>query len=144
MKRRCEWASNGDALYQSYHDKEWGVPVHNDRKLFEFLILEGAQAGLSWSTILNKRVNYRKAYDNFDPCKVARYNPAKARKLLKNPGIVRNRLKVRASVESRHPLHADRFRCAVRADGQDCRGYIAQQKHTPLISGIQKKTPFPA
>ena len=98
MKHRCEWAARADALYQAYHDKEWGVPVHGDRKLFEFLILEGAQAGLSWSTILKKRANYRKVYDRFDPRKVARYDPARARKLLKNPGIVRNRLKVRASI----------------------------------------------
>lgn len=98
MKIRCEWARNAASFYQAYHDREWGVPVHNDRKLFEFLILEGAQAGLSWSTILKKRANYRKAYDRFDPRKVARYSPARARKLLKNPGIVRNRLKVRASI----------------------------------------------
>ena len=98
MKIRCEWARNTALFYQAYHDREWGVPVHSDRKLFEFLILEGAQAGLSWSTILKKRANYRKAYDNFNPRKVARYSPARARKLLKNPGIVRNRLKVRASI----------------------------------------------
>lgn len=100
VKRRCEWARNGDNLYRSYHDREWGVPVHSDRKLFEFLILEGAQAGLSWSTILKKRANYRNAYDRFDPRKVARYSPARERKLLKNPGIVRNRLKVRASIRN--------------------------------------------
>ncbi len=100
MKHRCEWAARADALYQAYHDKEWGVPVHSDRKLFEFLILEGAQAGLRWSTILKKRANYRKAYDRFDPRKVARYDPARVRKLLKNPGIVRNRLKVRASIRN--------------------------------------------
>jgi DNA-3-methyladenine glycosylase I len=82
----------------SYHDKEWGVPLHNDRKLFEFLILEGAQAGLSWSTILKKRTTYRKAYDNFDPVKIARYTAKKSRELLGNPGIVRNRLKVAASI----------------------------------------------
>ena len=81
-----------------YHDKEWGVPVHDDRLLFEFLILEGAQAGLSWSTILNKRENYRKAFDGFDPSKVARYGEARIQKLLQNEGIVRNRLKVAAAV----------------------------------------------
>lgn len=98
MQRRCAWVANGGPLYHRYHDREWGVPVHNDRKLFEFLILEGAQAGLSWSTILNKRANYRRAYDNFDARKIARYNAAKVRRLLKDAGIVRNRLKVRASI----------------------------------------------
>ncbi len=95
---RCAWAIGAGPLYQKYHDREWGVPVHNDRRLFEFLILEGAQAGLSWSTILNKRRNYRKAYDNFDARKIARYDAARVRRLLKNPGIVRNRLKIRASI----------------------------------------------
>lgn len=98
MKQRCAWAADADPLYTKYHDREWGVPVHDDRRLFEFLILEGAQAGLSWSTILNKRENYRKAYDNFDARKIARYDAARARRLLKNPGIVRNRLKIRASI----------------------------------------------
>jgi DNA-3-methyladenine glycosylase I len=98
LKRRCAWAVNGGSLELKYHDREWGVPVHSDRKLFEFLILEGAQAGLSWSTILKKRGNYRKAYDNFDPRKIARYHSAKVQRLLKDPGIVRNRLKIRASI----------------------------------------------
>ena len=98
MKHRCAWAADAGPLYQKYHDKEWGVPVHDDRRLFEFLILEGAQAGLSWSTILNKRENYRKAYDNFDARKVARYDAARVRRLLHDPGIVRNRLKIRASI----------------------------------------------
>ncbi len=94
--RRCEWAQ-GD-LYILYHDEEWGVPLHDDRKLFELLILEGAQAGLSWSTILKKRENYRKAFDYFDASKVARYDERKIAALLQNPGIVRNRLKVRSAV----------------------------------------------
>ncbi|MCH8312790.1 MAG: DNA-3-methyladenine glycosylase I [Nitrospinae bacterium] len=84
--------------YIKYHDEEWGVPIHDDRHLFEFLILEGAQAGLSWTTILKKRENYRTAYDNFDPTKIAKYNEAKQQKLLQNSGIVRNRLKVAASI----------------------------------------------
>ena len=100
MQRRCAWAAKGGPLYRKYHDGEWGVPVHRDRKLFEFLILEGAQAGLSWSTILNKRANYRRAYDNFDARKIARYNAAKVRRLLKDQGIVRNRLKIRASISN--------------------------------------------
>jgi len=98
LKRRCAWAANGGPLDRKYHDREWGVPVHSDRKLFEFLILEGAQAGLSWSTILKKRGNYRQVYDNFDARKIARYSNAKVRRLLKDPGIVRNRLKIHASI----------------------------------------------
>jgi len=95
---RCAWA--GDPLSIAYHDKEWGVPIHDDRLLFEFLILEGAQAGLSWITILKKRPAYRKAFDRFDPRKVARYDEAKIADLLLNDGIVRNRLKVRAAVQN--------------------------------------------
>ena len=87
-------------MYIAYHDEEWGVPVHDDRLLFEFLILEGAQAGLSWSTILNKRVHYRKVYDNFDARKIAKYGDAKVAALLADPGIVRNRLKVAASIQN--------------------------------------------
>lgn len=96
MPNRCEWARL--ELDVAYHDTEWGVPVHDDRTLFEFLILEGAQAGLSWSTILKKRANYRAAYDNFDPAKVAQYDLRRKQKLLHNEGIVRNRAKVEASV----------------------------------------------
>lgn len=96
MKIRCQWAEA--EINHDYHDTEWGVPVHDDRLLFEFLILEGAQAGLSWSTILKKRASYREAYDNFDPAKVAKYDDRRKAKLLENEGIVRNRLKVEASV----------------------------------------------
>lgn len=99
MTKRCEWAGT-DALYVAYHDEEWGVPVHDDRTLFEFLILEGAQAGLSWSTILKKRENYRRAFDNFDPQKVAAYDEDKIAALLEDAGIVRNRLKVRSAVQN--------------------------------------------
>jgi DNA-3-methyladenine glycosylase I len=97
VKQRCEWA-HGSALELEYHDKEWGVPVHDDTKLFEFLILEGAQAGLSWSTILKKRQGYIRAYDGFDARKIARYDTKKTIELLSNPGIIRNRLKVQASI----------------------------------------------
>ena len=90
--------SNNDMLYIKYHDKEWGVPVHNDRKLFEFLILEGFQAGLSWFTILKKRENFRKAFDNFDFNKIAKYDKKKINVLLKDAGIIRNRLKIEAAV----------------------------------------------
>jgi len=95
--KRCEWCTSSD-LYMEYHDAEWGVPVFDDQKHFEFLVLESAQAGLSWITILKKRENYRKAYDNFDPIKVARYGADKKAKLLANAGIIRNRLKIDASV----------------------------------------------
>ncbi|MCG6887686.1 MAG: DNA-3-methyladenine glycosylase I [Proteobacteria bacterium] len=95
--KRCDWCGD-DPLYTAYHDTEWGVPVHNDRLLFEFLILEGAQAGLSWLTILKKRDNYRQAYDNFEPARVALYTQRKKNQLMNNAGIVRNRLKIDASV----------------------------------------------
>lgn len=95
--QRCAWAST-DPLYVAYHDNEWGVPVHDDQTLFEFLILEGAQAGLSWSTILRKRENYRLAFDGFDAEKIARYDEQKVAELLCNPGIVRNRLKINAAI----------------------------------------------
>jgi DNA-3-methyladenine glycosylase I len=95
-KSRCPWST--DDLYNRYHDEEWGVPVHDDRQLFEFLILEGAQAGLSWRTILNKRENYRQAFDHFDAEKIARYHAAKLAKLMNNPGIIRNRLKIQSTV----------------------------------------------
>ena len=95
--KRCRWVTD-DEIYITYHDKEWGVPIYDDQKLFEFLILEGAQAGLSWITVLKKRENYRACFDNFSIEKVARYTPAKMQKLLMNPGIIRNRLKVNAAV----------------------------------------------
>jgi DNA-3-methyladenine glycosylase I len=97
--KRCEWC-DGDVLYIKYHDKEWGVPVHSDRKLFEFLILEGAQAGLSWITVLRKRETYREVFDRFDFNKVALYKESKIQSLLNNPGIIRNKLKIRGSVKN--------------------------------------------
>jgi DNA-3-methyladenine glycosylase I len=97
-KTRCGWARSG--LELPYHDEEWGVPLHDEHMLFEFLILEGAQAGLSWTTILNKREHYRKVYANFDPEKVARFNKRKVDSLLRDPGIVRNRLKVESSISN--------------------------------------------
>jgi DNA-3-methyladenine glycosylase I len=100
MPTRCFWANTADPLYQSYHDHEWGVPVHDDRSLFEFLLLEGAQAGLSWYTILRKRSNYRQAFDDFDPIKIAEYGDQKVAELLANPGIIRNRLKVNAAIQN--------------------------------------------
>src|SRR5438874_4200077 len=95
---RCPWAITEPSL--AYHDQEWGVPVHDDRKLFEFLILEGAQAGLSWTTILKKRENYRKVFDGFRAEKIARYGAREVRRLLNDPGIVRNRLKIAATIQN--------------------------------------------
>jgi DNA-3-methyladenine glycosylase I len=98
MTTRCGWATTESMIV--YHDKEWGVPVHDDRLLFEFLILEGAQAGLSWSTILNKRDNYRKAFENFDAKKIAKYDARKIKNLLADAGIVRNKLKIAAAIQN--------------------------------------------
>ena len=97
VKKRCDWGTN-DPLYIAYHDEEWGVPLHDDRRLFEFLVLEGTQAGLSWLVILKKRENYRAALDGFDPQRIAEYDQDKIEELLKNAGIVRNRLKLEAAV----------------------------------------------
>ena len=98
-QERCEWCGT-DPLYLAYHDHEWGVPVHNDRRLFEMLVLEGAQAGLNWLTILRKRENYRRAFDGFDPERMARYDERHIARLLADPGIVRNRLKIEAAVKN--------------------------------------------
>jgi len=106
-ERRCAWAGT-DPLYVRYHDEEWGVPVHDDRRLFEMLILEGAQAGLSWITILRKRAAYRKAFDRFNASKVATYDARQVRALLANPGIVRNRLKIEAAVTNAKAILAVR------------------------------------
>ena len=99
MEPRCPWCSD-DPLYQRYHDEEWGVPVHDDHTLFEFLILEGAQAGLSWITVLRKRERYREVFDGFDPAKVARYTGKRVEKLLADPGIIRNRLKIVSAIRN--------------------------------------------
>jgi DNA-3-methyladenine glycosylase I len=112
--RRCAWASGGDALMARYHDEEWGVPVHDDRKLFEMLILEGAQAGLSWKTILRKREGYRRAFDAFDAAKIAKYDARRIARLLGDEGIVRNRLKIASTVSNARALLS------------------LQQKHGPL------------
>jgi DNA-3-methyladenine glycosylase I len=99
-RRRCGWASLVDPAYRAYHDKEWGVPVHDDRVIFEFLVLEGAQAGLSWGTILRKRENFRRAFDGFDPVKVARFDGMRVKALLGDAGIIRNRLKIESAVQN--------------------------------------------
>src|SRR5689334_19653878 len=98
-KKRCAWVGE-NPLMLAYHDREWGVPVHNDRKHFEFLVLEAAQAGLSWSIVLNKREGYRRAFDGFDVEKVARFTPGRIQKLLLDPGIIRNRMKIEAAVRN--------------------------------------------
>ena len=100
MKKRCAWCENGDELYLKYHDEEWAVPVHDDQKLFEFMVLESAQAGLSWRTILNKREGYRKAFKGFDPRKVAHMTEKDVERLIVDASIVRNRLKISATVNN--------------------------------------------
>ena len=97
---RCGWASFSDPVYRAYHDREWGVPLHTDRKIFELLILEGFQAGLSWQTILKKRKNFRRAFDRFDPNKVARYGERKVKDLMSDVGIIRNGLKIRSAIQN--------------------------------------------
>ncbi len=115
---RCGWAPVDDPPYLAYHDEEWGVPVHDDRRLFEMLTLEGAQAGLSWSTILHKREGYRKAFAGFDPAKVARFTPARVFRLLEDPSIVRNRLKVESTVTNA------RATLAVQVDAGSLDAYV--------------------
>ena len=100
IKQRCSWVNLKNELYVKYHDEEWGIPVHDERKLFEMLILEGAQAGLSWETVLKKRENYRKAFDNFNPHKISKYDEAKESELLMNKGIIRNRLKIKSAIRN--------------------------------------------
>lgn len=117
---RCSWAARASDLMVRYHDEEWGVPLHDDRRLFEFLILEGAQAGLSWETILKKRENYRAAFDGFDPNKVARYSQRKVKQLLSNAGIIRNRLKIGAAISN-----AKTF-LALQDEFGTCEAYLRQ------------------
>jgi DNA-3-methyladenine glycosylase I len=135
--KRCEWANKSE-LEQSYHDNEWGVPVHDDRSLFEFLVLEGAQAGLSWSTILKKREGYRKAFDNFDARKIARYSEYGVSQLLTNPEIIRNRLKVNAAI-----LNARAF-LQVQEEFGSFDQYIWQFVHNkPIQNSWEKLTDIP-
>lgn len=137
-KIRCSWA--GDIpIYQDYHDKEWGRPVHDDRKLFEMLILEGAQAGLSWITVLKKREAYRAAFDGFDPQKIARYDDAKIEALMANEGIIRNRLKINAAI-----INAQRFLNIVEQYGSFDKFLWAYVDHTPIINRFEKLEDIPA
>src|SRR3954453_7243430 len=134
---RCPWATTEPAI--TYHDEEWGVPVHYDRVLFEFLILEGAQAGLSWNTILNKRENYRKAFDRFRPETIARYGERDVQRLLRNDGIVRNRLKIAAAIEN-----AKRF-LDVRKEFGSFDGYLwTYVGGKPIQNRWRKLTDVPA
>ena len=136
--KRCPWPGNNPRMIK-YHDEEWGVPEINDRKLFEFLILEGAQAGLSWNTVLNKRENYRKAFHQFDPDKVARYKSKKIKSLLANAGIIRNRLKIAASVNN-----AQRF-LEVREEFGSFAKYMWQfVDGKPVINKFRRLSQLPA
>jgi DNA-3-methyladenine glycosylase I len=149
-KRRCRWVADGDAQYIRYHDKEWGRAVHDDRLLFEMLTLEGAQAGLSWLTILRKRAGYRKAFAGLDPGRVARFDAARQARLLQNPGIVRNRLKIDSTVTNARAFLAvqrefgsfDRFLWAF-VDGQSVvnrlRGNQGLPARTDLSDRISKE-----
>ena len=135
---RCGWCGN-DSLYVAYHDEEWGVPVYDDRTLFEFLVLEGAQAGLSWSTILKKREGYRAAFDGFDPAIVARYDENKTAELLADPGIVRNRLKVASAVSN-----AQAFRAVQEEHGSFSKYIWAFVDGAPIQNGWRTPAEIPA
>ncbi|SHI86007.1 DNA-3-methyladenine glycosylase I [Lutispora thermophila] len=136
--KRCSWCGN-DELYIKYHDEEWGVPVYDDRKQFELLVLESAQAGLSWITILRRRENYRKAYDDFDPVLVANYREEKVQELMRNEGIIRNERKIRASINN-----AKRFLEIQKEFGSFCDyiwGFIG---HKPVINSWKSLSELPA
>ena len=138
MPKRCDWAGD-DPLYIAYHDQEWGQPVHDDRELFELLILEGAQAGLSWITILRKRENYRAAFDNFDPEKVTRYDETKIASLLQDGGIIRNRLKIKSAVQN-----AGAFLKVQEEFGSFNRYIWGFVDHTPIHNAWEKMSQIPA
>lgn len=130
-KCRCNWCGT-DPLYCEYHDEEWGVPLFDERKLFELLILEGAQAGLSWITVLRKRENYRAAFDNFDPQKIARYTPAKIEKLMHNEGIIRNRLKIESAIQNAKAL------LAMKKNGEDFVAFLwSFVNHQPIQNSLR-------
>ena len=139
MPRRCEWAPLGIPNYLAYHDEEWGVPSHDEVHLFEMLTLEGAQAGLSWSTILNKREGYRRAFARFDAAKVARFTPSKVERLLLDPGIVRNRLKVESTVNNAARV------LEVRRDLGSLDGYLwSFVGGRPKVNGWRRLSDLPA
>lgn len=139
--RRCAWPTAGDSFYESYHDTEWGVPVFDDRKIFEFLVLEAAQAGLSWRTILMKRENFRRAFAGFDPVKVARFNKKDVGRLMQDAGIIRNRLKIEAAVNNAQRFLAVQQEFATFAryiwrfvDGKPIRNKWKALKELPVVS----------
>jgi DNA-3-methyladenine glycosylase I len=139
---RCGWATNADPLYTAYHDEEWGVPLHDERRLFEFLLLEGAQAGLAWITILRKREGYRVAFDGFDAEKIAGYDAAKVADLLQNPAIVRNQLKVRAFIRNAQAYL--RLRDELGAFDRYLWGFVGGapiQNHWPALRDVPVTTP---
>ncbi|MCX7709697.1 MAG: DNA-3-methyladenine glycosylase I [Clostridia bacterium] len=135
---RCDWCKSED-IYVQYHDEEWGVPVHDDQVHFEFLVLESAQSGLSWITILKKRENYRKAYDGFDPIKVAQYGEKKVNELLSNPGIIRNRSKIESSINN-----AKRFIEIQKEFGSFDRYIWSFVDHKPVVNRYEKVSEIPA
>lgn len=136
---RCPWVDLHKSDYVAYHDEEWGVPVHDDRLMFEFLILEGAQAGLSWYTVLRKRQNYRIAFDNFDPAQVARYDERKIAELLSNPGLIRNRAKIEAA------LFNARCVLAVQESFGSFAGYLWRfVDGRPIVHELRTASDYPA
>ena len=136
MKKRCHWVNLENPLYVEYHDKEWGVPVHDDERLFELLCLEGAQAGLSWETVLNKRENYRNAFANFDPIKVSKFTEKHVEKLMLNAGIIRNRLKINSVI-----INAKAY-LQLQKEGLNFGDYIWSFKDCDAMSKDLKKRGF--
>lgn len=138
MEYRCEWAGKNEIM-SKYHDEEWGKPLHDDQKLFEFLILEGMQAGLSWLTILRKREAFREAYENFDVQKVAAFDQQRVEELMANAGIIRNRLKIEASINN-----AKRFQEVAKEFGSFDRYIWGFVNHQPIVNHWQKSSEMPA
>ena len=137
MAKRCEWPSNNELMIK-YHDEEWGVPLHDDKKLFEFIVLESAQAGLSWSTILNRRQGYRKAFSNFDYMKVAKYTKKDVERLMKDEGIIRNKLKIVATISN-----AKNFINIQKEFGSFDKYIWSFVNHKPLVNRIRKLSDIP-
>jgi len=138
-RSRCPWSQGVSEAYEAYHDEEWGVPVRDDRLQFEFLVLEGAQAGLSWSTVLHKRAGYRKAFANFDPEKVARFSERKIESLIANPAIIRNRLKIRSAV-----TNAQAFLQLIESEGSFSNYVWGFVDGEPIVNHWNKSSDVPA
>jgi DNA-3-methyladenine glycosylase I len=137
--KRCPWAGESDALYIKYHDEEWGVPVHDDRKMFEFLVLESAQAGLSWITVLRKRENYKKAFANFDAQRVAKFGERELGEMLQNPGLIRNRQKLSAAINN-----AQKFLEVQKEFGSFCNYLWGFVDNKPIINKWRTLKQLPA